>query len=146
MSSLREQILQAAIRAISDIAEPGASGYVAVYREADIPIARGARFALTMEWVSEQVETLLSDGDQCALRVQLSAMMISGERDDDTLDGLIVAAHKALMADRTLGGLCQAIYRRAATRGAQVAEAYINQVTHGYEIEYRHRATDLEVL
>lgn len=144
MSSLREQILQAVAATLSAVPAPDQTGYVTVYRDGVLAVRRTERFALVVDWASEVAETQTSDRDECSLRLSVSALMVDTLRQDDVLDSVIVAAHAALMADRTLGGLAMAIYRRAASRDTQTAEQVTNEISQGYEIVYRHKANDME--
>ncbi|MGE0289686.1 MAG: hypothetical protein AB7I42_25650 [Bradyrhizobium sp.] len=144
MSSRREQILQAVATALAEVPRPDQSGYVPVYRDPSQAQRASARYALIADWTSETVESLTSDRDECSLRLTVGVLMVDAERQDETLDQIITAAHAALMADRTLGGLCSAIYRRAASRDTQVAEQIHNEVSQGYEVVYRHKANDME--
>lgn len=144
MSSLRERILQAIETALAEVPAPDQSGFIPIYRDSSQALRATARYALLADWQSETVQTLTSDRDECALRLSISALMVDTERQDAVLDQIITAAHAALMADRTLGGLASAIYRRAASRDTQVAEQIQNEVSQGYEVVYRHKANDME--
>jgi hypothetical protein len=148
MSSLREQILQAVMETVSRITAPGLDGYVPVTRDPSLPAAASVRWQISLEWKRENVAALTWASDECTLFLSLSVFMRSAQLDDDAreaLDGVMAAAHRALMADRTLGGLCQSIARIQAGRDSQQADTVVSEILHGYQIIYRHTSADLEV-
>ena len=149
MTSRREQIMQAAVTAVSGVTGAGLDGHIPVDRDPVAPAPRDANWLIVIEWQRETVDPLTNDECECTLQVQMSVMMRTGLLGDDeraALDTAMSAAHRALMLDRTLGGLCQDILRRAAGRNTQHADAVVNEISHGYEIVYRHSAGDLETL
>lgn len=149
MTSRREQILQAAMETLAEIMAPGVDGYIPVDRDPMLPTDRSTNVLIVVDWKKETVATLTSDREEVSMMIEMAVQMRAQNWTDQertVLDGLMSKAHKALMSDRTLGGLCQAIYRRGATRDTQVAGDVIGEITHAYEIIYRHKASDLEAI
>lgn len=146
MASIREQIIEAVIGAVSALSAPDLAGHVPVYREDGEAVNRKDLYAIIVDWESETVQALTGRQDEAAMLLDLAAGMRSTRRNDEALDALMVAAHRALMTDRTLGGLCSDIRRRAAGRATQYGDHCTNEVRQRYEIIYRNRANEMEAL
>lgn len=145
MTSIREQIVKRVMESISSIPAPGRDGVVPVYRDSDEAISRSEVCAYTVDWTKEDVRSLTSAQDECELMIVLGAILRTHERDDAALDHMIAAAHAAVMADRRLGGLCQAIYRRTAGRQTNHEDLINSEIRHGYIVVYRHQAAAMDV-
>lgn len=139
MSTKREQILEAIKTALTGSATLGAT----VYRSRVTPLARGESPAVIVEPVRNDVEqnTALPTLDH-SMQVRV-AVIVRGEIPDQLADPVIAAAHSAIMADLTLGGLAIDVQPGETEFTMQDADQPVGVIFSIYIVRYRTSVGDL---
>lgn len=139
MATKREQILEAIKTALTGSATLGAT----VYRSRVTPLARGESPAVIVEPVRNDVEqnTSLPTLDH-SMQVRV-AVIVRGEIPDQLADPVIAAAHSAIMADLTLGGLAIDVQPGETEFTMQDADQPVGVIFSIYIVRYRTSVGDL---
>jgi hypothetical protein len=139
MASKREQILEAIKTALTGSATLGAT----VYRSRVTPLARGESPAVIVEPVRNDVEqnTCLPTLDH-SMQVRV-AVIVRGEIPDQLADPVIAAAHSAIMADLTLGGIAIDVQPGETEFTMQDADQPVGVIFSIYIVRYRTSVGDL---
>ena len=139
MATKREQVLEAIKTALTGSATLGAT----VYRSRVTPLARGESPAVIVEPVRNDVEqnTSLPTLDH-SMQVRV-AVIVRGEIPDQLADPVINAAHSAIMADLTLGGLAIDVQPGETEFTMQDADQPVGVIFSIYIVRYRTSVGDL---
>lgn len=139
MATKRELILEAIKTALTSSATLGAT----VYRSRVTPLARGESPAVIVEPVRNDVEqnTCLPTLDH-SMQVRV-AVIVRGEIPDQLADPVIAAAHSAIMADLTLGGIAIDVQPGETEFTMQDADQPVGVIFSIYIIRYRTSVGDL---
>jgi hypothetical protein len=139
MSTKRELILQAIKTALTGSATLGAT----VYRSRVTPLARGESPAVIVEPVRNDVEqnTSLPTLDH-SMQVRV-AVVVRGDTPDQLSDPIVAAAHSAIMADLTLGGLAIDVQPGETEFTMQDADTPVGVIFSIYIVRYRTSVGDL---
>lgn len=139
MATKREQVLEAIKTALTSSATLDAT----VYRSRVTPLARGESPAVIVEPVRNDVEqnTSLPTLDH-SMQVRV-AVIVRGEIPDQLADPIIAAAHSAIMADLTLGGLAIDVQPGETEFTMQDADQPVGVIFSIYIIRYRTSVGDL---
>jgi hypothetical protein len=144
-NSIRERILQALVDKLSRIAvDLGAS----LHRSPTVAIEREQCPALVLFPEVDQITERPNDRvvRQLTLKVVALARAVTPEPPEPLADALLVAAHRAILADVNLGGLCLGIAELDAEYDVEDADAEACAIPQRYRITYRTMAADLSVL
>ena len=137
MASIREQILREIVARVSAAIAP-----VPVLRMPVIPVTREASPALLVFAEGDGVTGSANDVVDRLLTLRLVALA----RDElafDTADQLMVDAHRTLMADHNLDGLCLGMTEVDCEWDADDADGAAVAIPVRFEIRYRTLAKDL---
>jgi hypothetical protein len=139
MATKREQILEAIKTALTSSVTLGAT----VYRSRVTPLARGESPAVIVEPVRNDVEqnTCLPTLDH-SMQVRV-AVIVRGEIPDQLADPVIAAAHSAIMADLTLGGIAIDVQPGETEFTMQDADQPVGVIFSIYIVRYRTSVGDL---
>jgi len=139
MATKRELILEAIKTALTGSATLGAT----VYRSRMTPLARGESPAVIVEPVRNDVEqnTCLPTLDH-SMQVRV-AVIVRGEIPDQLADPVIAAAHSAIMADLTLGGIAIDVQPGETEFTMQDADQPVGVIFSIYIVRYRTSVGDL---
>jgi hypothetical protein len=139
MATKRELILEAIKTALTGSATLDAT----VYRSRVTPLARGESPAVIVEPVRNDVEqnTCLPTLDH-SMQVRV-AVIVRGEIPDQLADPVINAAHSAIMADLTLGGLAIDVQPGETEFTIQDADQPVGVIFSIYIVRYRTSVGDL---
>jgi hypothetical protein len=139
MSTKREKILEAIRVALARSSRLNAT----VYRSRVTPLARGESPAVIVEPVRNDVEqnTSLPTLDH-SMQVRV-AVIVRGEIPDQLADPVIAAAHSAIMADLTLGGLAIDVQPGETEFTMQDADQPVGVIFSIYIVRYRTSVGDL---
>jgi hypothetical protein len=139
MATKRELILEAIKTALTGSATLGAT----VYRSRVTPLARGESPAVIVEPVRNDVEqnTCLPTLDH-SMQVRV-AVIVRGEIPDQLADPVIAAAHSAIMADLTLGGIAIDVQPGETEFTMQDADQPVGVIFSIYIVRYRTSVGDL---
>lgn len=136
MASIREQIITALITVIDGaVALP-------VVRSPLEPLGRETEAVCVVEWVRENMEPLTYDRSQSQLGVRVSIFTRSPTAEQDA-DEQMVTLHRALMLDRTLGGLAMNVALSGAAKQRDDLDQILCTIGHEYRIEYRMKQGDI---
>jgi hypothetical protein len=141
-NSIREQILLAVMAAV----RPAADGLGAtLHRSPAVAIGREQCPALVVFPEAEAITTRANDRVTRELVIRLVALAraVPPATAETEADRLLTAAHAALMADSTLGGLALAIHEQDCEWEVEDADAVAAAMPARYRITYRTRARDL---
>lgn len=150
MKSIRERILQTLMAMFQSVASShGAS----VIRSPTTPVAREQSPALLLVAESDQVSARPNDRVERQLVLRLTALardQVDGAGhtvDANTIaDGLLVAAHLALFANKTLDGLAIGLQELDCDWQEEDADADLAAMPARYQITYRTLACDIAQL
>lgn len=132
-ASIREQSVAAFIKNIQMVvAYP-------VVRSPHDPVAKDASQMCVVDWVKQVSEPLTGQLSNNALMVRVGLLTRSQQAEQDS-DAELVIIHKAIMADRELGGLSQDISLAGANKERDDAECVIS---HQYHVEFRNQQGDI---
>lgn len=136
-SSVRERLVRAVVARIGSAIAP-----TPLHRQPTVPLPREASPALLLFIEGDQVLAQANDRLDRALTLRLVAL---AREDDafDVADALIVAAHGALMAEPSLGGLALGVREIDCEWDTEDADSQALAVPARYEIRYRTLASDL---
>lgn len=137
MVSIREQILREVVARVSAAITP-----VPVLRMPVIPVTREASPALLVFAEGDGVTGSANDVVDRLLTLRLVALA----RDElafDTADQLMVDAHRTLMVDHNLGGLCLGMTEVDCEWDADDADSAAVAIPARFEVRYRTLAKDL---
>jgi len=140
--SIREQLLQNLLNTLRPVAETcGAT----LHRSPTVAIERKQTPALIVLPEEEVIGENLTLVVRRLLTVKVIALTREvGENAAEVVaDQLIVASHKAVMANRNLGGLCQGTKELGTEWDNEDADATAASITVRYQLEYRTKADDL---
>ena len=140
--SIREQILLAVLAAV----RPHAQSFGAtLHRSPTVAISREQCPALVVFPESESITERANDRvtRELTVRVVALARAVPPAIPETEADRLLTAAHAALMADGTLGGLALGIREQECEWEVEDADAVAAAIPARYRITYRTRAHDL---
>lgn len=141
MQSIREQIVQAVVAALVPVA--GAAG-ATLSRQPVVPTDRARLPALLVFPESETVRRANDRSErELLLRVVAVAAGSETEAPEPIADRLLTAAHAALMADVSLGGLALALEETDAEWQQDDVDMEVAAMPVRYRIAYRTLAHDL---
>jgi hypothetical protein len=144
-NSIRERILQALVDKLARVAiDPAAT----VHRSPTVAIEREQCPALVLFPEADQITERPNDRvvRQLTIKVVALARAVAPEMPEPLADALLVAAHRAILADVNLGGLCLGIAEMDAEYDVEDADAEACAIPQRYRITYRTMAADLSVL
>ncbi|MEK8089232.1 hypothetical protein [Thermithiobacillus plumbiphilus] len=136
-SSVRERLVRAVVARIGPAIAP-----TPLHRQPTVPLSREASPALLLFIEGDQVLAQANDRLDRALTLRLVALAREGDA-FDVADALIVAAHGALMAEPSLGGLALGVREIDCEWDTEDADSQALAVPARYEIRYRTLASDL---
>ena len=140
--SIREQILLAVLAAVRPHAQSlGAT----LHRSPTVAISREQCPALVVFPESESITERANDRvtRELTVRVVALARAVPPAIPETEADRLLTAAHAALMADGTLGGLALGIREQECEWDVEDADAVAAAIPARYAITYRTLDTDL---
>ena len=140
--SIREQILLAVLAAVRpNVQSLGAT----LHRSPTVAISREQCPALVVFPESESITERANDRvtRELTIRVVALARAVPPAIPETEADCLLTAAHAALMADGTLGGLALGIREQECDWEVEDADAVAAAIPARYRITYRTRAHDL---
>ena len=140
--SIREQILLAVLAAV----RPHAQSFGAtLHRSPTVAISREQCPALVVFPESESITERANDRvtRELTVRVVALARAVPPAIPETEADRLLTAAHAALMADGTLGGLALGIREQECDWEVEDADAVAVALPARYRITYRTLANDL---
>ena len=139
MATKREKILEAIKTTLTRSSRLNAT----VYRSRVTPLARGESPAVIVEPVRNDVEqnTSLPTLDH-SMQVRV-AVIVRGEIPDQLADPVIAAAHSAIMADLTLGGIAIDVQPGETEFTMQDADQPVGVIFSIYIVRYRTSVGDL---
>jgi len=140
--SIREQLLQNLLNTLRPVADAcGAT----LHRSPTVAIERKRTPALVVLPEEEVVGTKSNILVPRELTVRVVALTREvGENSAELLaDQLVVASHKAVMANGNLNGLCQGIKELGTEWEIEDADATATSITVRYQIGYRTKVGDL---
>ena len=143
-NSIREQILLAAL----EVLRPTVEGLGAtLHRSPSVAVTREQCPALVVFPESETVTERANDRVTRELTVRLVALAraVPPLTPETQADELLTAAHAALMADGTLGGLALGIREQETEWEVEDADAVAAAIPAHYRITYRTFAADLSI-
>ena len=138
MASKREQIVRAIMDALAPI--PGVGGRV--FRSQADPNPREIAPYIAVQWTNEQsnADTVQLLGRTLTVEVPVYTR---GDIPDSLADDIIVAAHKLITADPSLGGLALDTMLEDASAEIIAADFPAAKVTHSYSVKFRHSYGDM---
>ena len=141
-NSIREQILLAVMAAVRT---PVESLGATLHRSPTVAISREQCPALVVFPESESITERANDRvtRELTVRVVALARAVPPAIPETEADRLLTAAHAALMADGTLGGLALGIREQECDWEVEDADAVAAAIPARYRITYRTRAHDL---
>ena len=143
-TSLRERILLAVLAAV----RPAADGLGAtLHRSPTLAITREQCPALVVFPESEAIAERANDLVTRELTIRLVALAraVPPTSPETEADRLLTAAHRVLMADGNLGGLCLGIREQDCEWEVEDADAVAAAIPARYRITYRTLANDLSI-
>jgi hypothetical protein len=141
MQSLREQIIQAVVGRLTPVAT--AEG-ATIRRQPTVPTDRARLPALLVFPESESVRRLNDRTErELVLRIVALAMGTASEPPEPVADRLLTAAHGALTADTTLGGLALGLEETDCDWLQDDADLEAAAIPARYRVTYRTLAHDL---
>ena len=150
MNSIRERILQTLMATFQDVASnQGAT----LMRSPTTPVSREQSPALVLVAESDQVSDRPNDRVQRQLVLRLTAVArdqadMAGQTIDANAiaDQLLVAAHLALFANKTVDGLAMGLQELDCDWQEEDADAELCTMPVRYQITYRTLACDISQL
>ena len=142
--SIREQLLLAVLEAVRPAAQSlGAT----VHRSPTVAISRDQCPALVVFPESESITERANDRvtRELIVRVVALARTVPPAIPETVADRLLTAAHAALMADRTLGGLALGIREQDCEWEVEDADAMAAAIPARYQLTYRTLAHDISL-
>lgn len=141
-ASVRERILQAILQRLQGAAE---SLSVKVVRSPTAAISREQSPTLALYPESDTIRERPNDRveRELVIRVVSIARTTTTEGPEIQADRLLVAAHRALMAEVTLGGLALGVRELDSEWDVEDADATACAIPARYEVRYRTLASDL---
>ena len=145
MNSIREQILQ---RLASVLGVVAAAHNASVHRSPTVAIEREHCPALVLFPETDQITERANDRVTRELTVRITALAraIPPLVAETEADGLLTAAHAAVMADVNLAGLALGIREIDAEFDIEDADATAAAIPQRYRITYRTLSSDLAQL
>lgn len=114
------------------------------FRSREAAVARSEGTVISLRPEDEQVEKRASLGDITLRNLIVIVSVISrGNVPDQAADPVIQAAHSAIMADATLGGLCAQIIEQSTKWNFALADTNAAEAEIRYTIRYLTRASDI---
>lgn len=140
--SLREQLLQRIIERLRPVAD---FHQASLHRSPTVAISREQSPALVMFAEGDAIRERTNDRltRDLTIRVIALARAIPPASPESEADRLLVDAHTALMADRTLGGLALGIREIESEFEIEDADAIAAAIPARYQITYRTLIHDL---
>lgn len=137
MNSVRERVLREVIARLSAAVAP-----VTVLRMPTAPVSREASPALLLVAESDSITAHANQLVDRQLVIRI-AVIARGADAFDVADQLLVAAHRALLADPNLSGLVLAVREIDCEWDVDDADAGAVALPARFEIRYRTHALDL---
>jgi hypothetical protein len=138
MSGTQTEVILAAAATILTGAAIGAS----VTRSRVVPFARDQLPAVVLKPAEDESTPLAAALDDHLFDLELE-VHTRGDAPDSLADPIIAAAHKALMADPTLGGACSRLHHKSRKWEFDDADRAACKVVVTYVVRYATVATDL---
>jgi hypothetical protein len=136
-SSVREQILAYLVTLIAN-----AGGFTSFVRSREAPIARSEGVVGTLKPEEEENE-YKANRQQLLQFVVVVTVVVRGDVPDSVADPYLVATHKAVMADLTLGGLAALVIYESTKWEFEEADRTAASVEVRYRIRYSTAVGDL---
>ena len=140
MSSIAEQILTAAVAALTNKTPAGDR----VYRSRSLALARDEAPAIVVRPANEDSNVFSAGVDDNVLTM-LVEVYVRGDPFDQIADPIVTAAHAFLHRDPGLRSLVTQIRKKEKTWDGQEADDTAGFVTTKYELRYLTAANDLTV-
>lgn len=140
MTTKRESILAAIVTALTGTIGVGTR----IYRSRVEPLTRGESPAIIVEPVQDQPNQTVIGYLQWMLTVRIG-VYVRGSSPDNLADATIQSLHSKLLADLTLGGICQDIQPVNVTFLFEEGDQPAGFIACDYNITYRTQLTDLTV-
>lgn len=141
MQSLREQLIQAVVASLTPVA---AAQGATLRRQPTIPTDRAHSPALL---VHPEAETVRRVNERCERELMLRLVAVSfgteTEAPEPIADCLLTAAHLALFADVTLGGLALGLKELDCDWQQDDADMEASAIPARYQITYRTLVSDI---
>jgi hypothetical protein len=141
MQSLREQLIQAVVTSLTPVA---AAQGATLRRQPTIPTDRAHSPALL---VCPEAETVRRVNERCERELTLRLVAVSFGTETETpepiADRLLTAAHLALFADVTLGGLALGIKELDCDWQQDDADMEAAAIPARYQLTYRTLVSDI---
>lgn len=138
MASKREQIVQAIMNRVANVAGVGGR----VYRSQADPNNRDLSPFVAVQWTSEQPAPETVPQLERVLNVEVS-VYTRDDIPDQAADNILVSAHSLIMADTSLGGLAIDMRLEDANSEIIAADFPAAKVTHNYSVKFRHSYGDM---
>lgn len=139
--SIREQLLQAVLKTLTPIAKEMKA---TLFRSPTVAVERDQTPAIIVFPDEEQPEHQNSIVvRRLTIRIVALAREVDGNVAEVVADQLIVAAHRALMANSNLDGLCIKVREVGTEWDMEDADGAAVAIPARYEIEYRTHLNDL---
>lgn len=146
MSTIREQIMAKIVTTLAGTTGVGTH----IYRSRVIPLTRDIAPALVAR-PSPDMESVTTLGGAIggaiadrSLSVDIE-VYVRGDAPDTLADPIIDSAHRKLMADKTLGGLCENITETGSQWQAKEADLTAGMLSVSYRIKYLTKSGDLSL-
>lgn len=114
------------------------------FRSREAAVARDEGIVINLRPEDEQVEKRAAGGDITLRNCVIIVSVISrGDVPDQVADPVIQAAHAAIMADPTLGGLCAQVIEQSTKWIFALADLTATEAEIRYTVRYLTRASDI---
>lgn len=141
MQSIREQLIQAVVTSLIPVA---ADQVATIRRQPTVPTDRAHSPALLVFPESETVRRVNDRSErELVLRIVAVALGTATESPEPVADRLMTAAHLAILADVTLGGLALGIRELDCDWQQDDADMEAAAIPARYQISYRTLASDI---
>lgn len=138
MSTIREQILTAIVTALTGTTNVGTR----IYRSRPEAFTRAETPALLVLWVQDPSVQDVIGYLQQSLLVRV-IVMTRGAVPDQLADPIVDSVHAKIMADQTLGGLCQDIQPQGFNNQVEEGDKPGCFIACDYNVIYRTKLTNL---
>lgn len=115
-----------------------------VYRSLTVALDKSVNACIVIDWLREQeAERTSGDKNRVELTIRISAYVAEIENAEQSADEIIVASHASVMADRTIGGMCEVITPNGAIKKVEEHAKRMVAIAQEYTITYRRSVTSL---